>query len=232
MKKILLFLVITSLFAACDKTENEQAIENLFIGDDALAENKTLNEYNAVELDEAIYRQDFNDPDSRGGWSVGTDNYSTRAIDNGQYFIQAKKGYYTWIDFDIDNNRNFQIEVYMSCNFLLGGTELGLVCGVNNSTYAAILFGNEVFYVGYYDGSKWIPWYAKNDAPYNETDYRNAIHLYTIRKVDNKLSVFMDQKYLCSTEYTLTLNNIGFYLSTQGIIEVDYIYVDYITEKE
>ena len=227
MKKIFYIIALCCLFTACDKTENEEMLENLFIGQPQ----GYLTEYESMVPSTSIYCQEFSDPDNCSGWSIGENEYATYNIENGQYVIQAKKGFYNWKDFDVSENRDFQIEVYMACNFMLGGTSSGLVFGVNKTkgSYGTIRFDDSVpFYIGFYNGSKWEAWLNIKTALYTETAYRNAIHLYTIRKVEDKISFFLDKKLLHSTIYTGDLNNIGFSHSKKGMIIVDYVRVDYI----
>ena len=232
-RKNIYFLVLCCILTACDKTENEEMLENLFINQSY--EHKALTEYASVVPSTSIYSQEFNNPDNCSEWNIGENEYATYSLENGQYIIQAKKGFYNWTSFEVSANRDFQIEVQMACNFMLGATSSGLVFGVNKTkgSYGAILFGNDVpFYIGLYNGSKWEAWFNIKTAPYTEPAYRNAVHLYTIRKVGDKVSFFLDKELLYSTVYTGSLNSIGFSNSNKGMVVVDYVRVDYIKVVE
>jgi len=233
MKKKLYILILCCLSTACDRTENAEILEGVFFG--RSQGNRAQSEYERMEPNASVYSQEFSDSNNCEGWTIGTDQYGMRGVENGQYFIQAKTGFYSWRNFEIDDTHDFQIEVYMACNFMQGGTSLGLVFGVNpdEKSYGAVLFDdNSSFYIGFYTGSKWEAWHNMKTTPYTEMAYRNAFHLYTIRKVGNKMSFFLDKKFLCSTDYMGKLSNIGFSLSKNGIIGVDYIHVNYIKTRE
>ena len=233
MKKYL-YIALCCLFTACDNTENEELLESVFFG--TSQEVLSQNSYTSMTPVAGIYSQEFSSQSSSKEWTMGNNEHGTFGIENDHYFIQAKGSFNQWMNFSVNETRDFQVEVSMSCNFLVGGTSLGIVFGASKDlkSYGSFMFSSEVpFFIGYYNGEKWEEWYSKSTAPYNETGYRNATHLYTIRKVGYKLHFFIDKKYLYSTDYSINLNNVGFTLSRGGVIMVDYIHVDYIeTVKE
>jgi hypothetical protein len=55
--------------------------------------------------------------------------------------------------------------------------------------------------------------------------------LFTVRKVENKMSFFLNQSYLYTTNYSKFANNYGFVLPQYSTINVHNIKLDYIRAK-
>ena len=61
MKKITLYLTICCVLLGCDKTENEEYLQKLFIGE--VSESfSALTDYNSVNILENIYLEEFDNP--------------------------------------------------------------------------------------------------------------------------------------------------------------------------
>ena len=231
MKKFINIIALCCLFTACDKTDNAELLESMFLGESTNGK-QSQNDYGNIVIDDNIYAQNFQNPQNIKEWTIGSNDQATFSLSGGVYQIQAKKDFYFWQTFDINDSKDFQIEVSMSCNFLSGGTSLGLVFGVNNTrkSFGSFMYSSEIpLYIGHYDGSAWQEWFTKKGSPYDDTNYRISAHLYTIRKTGNKVSFYIDERFLYSTDYNFKINNIGFYLTKGGTIMVDYIWIDYIS---
>ncbi|GHT31622.1 hypothetical protein FACS189434_01690 [Bacteroidia bacterium] len=222
MKKIFYIVALCCTFAACDKTENEEMLQEVFVGGDS----GTPKKYENMQPTTTIYHQEFDSEAGASGWTFGNNQYAQYAIENGQYSILAKQGFSLWRDFAIDATRDFQMEVYMSC---IGN------CGIifdreTQDKFGIMYFNDKGFTAGRFNGSAGFEvWIQKNTVPYTETAFRNSVLLYTIRKVGSKVYVFLEKKYLYSTDYTFSKENIGFYLSKKNdAILADYIHIDYI----
>jgi hypothetical protein len=227
MKRIFLLALAASLFVACEKTENEEGLVRTFIGIPAEEEElEHVRIYEGVKT-ENVYTQEFIDP-ATSDWEDKTDNYAVRFTYNGQLVIQAKRDHYTWVTADWNTSNNFQIETYIQTDFIgvKQDEPQGFVFGVDNKKYNFIAFINQVQYpliAGYYDGSNYNYWY-------NQSSNMGMLsyHLYTVRKFNNKMYLFVDKILRCETDYNYFARNYGFWLAKDGQISVDYVRIDYI----
>ena len=236
MKKTSLLIVVASLLFACGQTKNEQDLIDFFIGTGTDSDNIHFRPdvYNQMHPAQNIYLQEFNNVAS-SDWSNKNDENTQQAHENGELIIRGKKNYYTWKNVpSINTLLDFQMEIRAQFNFATVTSvdaAMGIVYGVDNAknTYHYIhLFNNtnHMMRIGYYDGKNYA------DA-YNQQSNiaKNAHHIYTIRKAGSKMYFFVNKKLVYGTSYKSFPPNYGFLLTSNGIVSVDYVRIDYIATE-
>jgi hypothetical protein len=228
MKKII-FILAASLFIACDGTENEEELVALFFGQSNQEEHPGLTDYTKIGRTSTVYYQGFSDAAS-SEWQTGSDAYATYEIRNGEYIISAKQNFHIWYNLDLDRNADFQIEMALQLRFNSAdqNTYQGMVFGVNDRKHNLFVFvvqtGNPI-YIGAYDGSSHSEWYRS----LLQTSV-SSYHTYTIRKIGNQMSFFLDKQFLYYRDYDYFAPNCGVTLVDGGNLSINYIGVEYIEE--
>jgi hypothetical protein len=225
MKQLFLIMAIASLLVACDSTENEQGIINLFIGDKEILSSPGLTEYDAIES------VDFVD-ETVSDWREEESSNLSVARTSGYLVFTGKNSCYTWHDITLNNNRNFQFEINMQLDFSKTGSDkrMGMIFGQSDKTFYFYTITNHsagwTVSAGKNDNGTVTEWFEK------EVTFTSSVgHLFTLRKIGNKMSFFLDEKYLYTTNFFPFPANYGFLLSKQGVIKVQNIEIDYIDNK-
>ena len=231
MKKTFFLIIIASILLACDKTENEEGILDTFFGESKSNTLSRPNSYDQMQPSANVYLQEFDSAET-SDWPDKNDENAQHANENGELIIRGKKSHYTWKNLTgLNQSSDFQIEIRIQFNFVsVTSTEayMGIVWGINDDkktfNYLSLFNNaNQTMQIGNYDGEKYNNRYAQ---PSNLT--KNAHHIYTIRKVGSNIYIFANKRYICEFSYTSFPSNYGFWLTTNGIVSVDYVRVDYI----
>ncbi|MDR2361129.1 MAG: hypothetical protein LBD91_00150 [Prevotellaceae bacterium] len=228
MKKIII-LLIAGLFTACDGTENEQELVALFFGQPDQEEHPGLTDYSQIRYTGTVYYQAFHD-EASSDWPIGSDEYATYELRDGEYIISAKQDFHIRNSLDLDRSVDFQIDMALKLQFNSAepNTYQGMVFGVDGRKYNMFVFvvqtGNPI-YIGTYDGSSHSEWYKTS----LQTSV-SAYHIYTVRKIGNQMSFFLDNRFLYYRNYDSFAPNCGVKLVDGGSISIDYIKVEYIEE--
>jgi hypothetical protein len=226
MRNSIIFILTASLFAACNKTENEENLNLLFF------EAASSTEYYIYEdaiTTSTVYLQDFNNV-ATSDWAESNDAYSVTAIQDGHLCFKGKQTVNISHDFDMDRSMDFQIEIRMVYNTTVPDHMHGIIFGENDPSFYYFVITNQTelpLSLGHCDGAKYISWYYDLSKISSLNDY----HTYTIRKVGNKMSFFLDKTFHYMTDYNNFITNYGFMIYKGGSLSVDYVRVDYITKK-
>ena len=225
MKKITIILALAALFTACDKTENEQGIIDLFIGNEAILSSPGLTDYNAVVytgyVDESI-----------SNWKEGESSNLSIVRTGGYLVLTGKNNCYVWYDISLNKNSNFQFNINMQLDFSKADYDkrMGMIFGQSDKIYNFFTMTKHsdswTVSVGKNNDGTVTKWYEK-ETTFNS----NEEHLFTLRKIGNKMSFFLDKKYLYTTDYNDFAANYGFVLPRSGVIKVQNVEIDYIEQK-
>ena len=226
MKKITIILALAALcLAACDKTENEQGIIDLFIGNEDILSSPGLTDYNAIDyigfVDESV-----------SNWTEDESSNLSIVRTGGYLVFTGKNNCYVWHDISLNSSSDFQFEINMQLDF--SGTDydrrMGMIFGQSDrefNFYTVTRHSNSwTVSVGRNNNGTVTEWYEKG-ITFNPS----AEHLFTLRKIGNKMSFFLDEKYLYTTDYDKFAANYGFLLPKFGVIKVQNIKIDYIRQK-
>jgi hypothetical protein len=224
MKKTIIILALAALFAACDKTKNEQGIIDLFIGDEEILSSPGLTNYNAIE-----YLDYVNETVSN--WTEDESAYLSITRTGGYLVFTGKRDCYVWHNISLDNRQDFQFEINMQLAFSNTNynKRMGMIFGQSGESYNFFtitqLSDSWTVSGGHNDNGTVTKWFEK-EITFNAS----AEHLFTLRKIGNKMSFFLDKTYLHAANYDGFAANYGVVLPKSGVVKVQTIKIDYILE--
>ena len=226
---LILFII---LFTQCGSNTDETELEEYFFG---------VNIVEIVKLKPEEYRgiptENYNNcftenfSDNANNWQLETNSKITISIKSDFLYIYTGTGnWFIWNKFlTATFDRNFEINAKIRFkNISKSGTPVGIVWGLKNTTSlncnCFLIYGSD-FITGKYDNDEFTNY---TSGAFQRPDYTQPVIL-TIRKYGTFLYYFVNSELVSSFEYkTYFGDNIGFFVSEDNTIEIDWLRVDYI----
>jgi hypothetical protein len=179
---------------------------------------------------ENIFTDDFSN--NNNGWVTGLSAngcYSSK-IENGAFEITStcKDSYpIYWMPHVIDVTRDFEIEAEILYIQGESNNAISLVWGENNNSYGFYfgISGNGQFRVFQFNGR----WIILKDWTVSDLVHKTDYNKITVRKVDAKYYLFLNEKLVYSSDfYPFYGNQFGFQDNQNTTMRVKYLKVSYL----
>jgi hypothetical protein len=199
--------------------------------------------YDTLQLLSLLYADEFDNP-SASEWKTSGNSYINSEIKNGELLLTAQSGRSPYTVKNLPNVnwlQDFQFEIKLKSATDSIGYQNGLIFAVNekanHARYIFSLFNTNDYYPRLEIG------YRNKDDIIEDKDYYHSIcyynpeeyHVFTIRKLGDSLSFFIDRQYKYTLKYEANRALpicYGFHLIGGETLTLDYIRVHAISQAE
>ncbi len=229
--RIISILAVFVFISCAEKTDMHDMIDSYFSNEGINIEKQKLLEYNYFDTvsKTLVYLDNFDNPNT-GTWNAFDNSSGEAYYDDGIYKIKAFKEHYYAKDIPYDQNRDFQIEFLFSSHIYTGGS-------VTTFNFCGFIFNIGQENKGYkclFSSSKPSLSIINKD---DEKDGGFAINsqytdpkLLTIRKINNKVSFFVNKQWVIYRDFDPNLqpSGIAYTISRHSSMEIDKVVIEYL----
>ncbi len=236
MKKNITYILVLTLtvFLSCSKdTDTHDLIDYYFAGNELNTDldtetwKLTIYSYFDKATKKLVYLDDFNNPNT-GTWNAFDNEFGKSYYDDGKYKIKALKDHYYVKDIPYDQNKDFQIE-FKFRNHIYNYGATTRICGFvfnigqDNNGYRCF-FSNENPYFSVIDADN------PQDAGFKASLKYIRPNLFTIRKINDKISFFIDKEWVVTRNFQphLQPSGIAYLISKGSRMEIDKVVIEYL----
>ena len=197
--------------------------------------NESLESYSGIpEFNKTnFFIEDFNNNDN--GWPIKNEAYKYESIiSNSEYYINVTSTQYMYSlwsdktneDFDLDSDKNFEIEISAKISYAANENHSGIAWGRSESSQFYYFGFTRNYHIIGYRTSSWNRWQPGTVGYINQSPQYNKL---TIRKVGSMYYFFVNEQLVHTHSFKEFYGNmLAIYAGSQTTLIVDYLYIKYI----
>jgi hypothetical protein len=169
--------------------------------------------------------------DNQNNWDISDNAQIRQQVYDGKYHFESKnnQSQITWKTINIDYSSNFEIEALISYHSGTQNNSYGFFWGkseLNNNMFSFFFSAT-----GFYRIDKQVNGVFEPFVDWQESELVNkfSFNKLTVRKIDNTVYYYLNENYVFEhIFYEPYGNQIGFHVTNNAAILIDYLNVSYI----